>query len=538
MPARAALAICLALAALHTWPLAKAPASQSLNYNADAEQWEWTLSWIARTLPRAPAHVFDANTFAHEPGTLAYSDPVIVPAALAAPVRWLGGSPVLTFNIALVTGLALTAWAGWFVAWRWTGSAGAGLVGGALAAFNTHLLTRLPHVQAAHSWGIPLAIYFADALVERPSWRTTLALAGVVAATAATSLYTLAFVGVIVGAACVVALPRWASAAAIAGGWVGGLVIAAPVLVPYAHFAASGASRPLEMVAQFSATPAAYLTSLTRLDAGWSSRFFRDEVNVLFAGIAAIALAIAGGAAAARDRTHRRRFLMLLLIAASGFVLSLGPSTALYRWVYAWFPPIRGLRAAARFGYLVLTVVALFAAIGVSQLASRVRSARTRGVIAAAALVIVTVEAWSGPVPTLPFSRVPAIYGELARATTPVTLVEVPFYPPEAMFQNGEYVLNATGHWQPVMNGYSGFIPDSYRRRADTFWFFPRDWAIDSIKREGATHIMVHLEKFTPDEVRDINETLRSRNDLRLIASDALGHRLYAIVAPGPAGDR
>ena len=79
-------------------------------------------------------------------------------------------------------------------------------------------------------------------------------------------------------------------------------------------------------------------------------------------------------------------------------------------------------------------------------------------------------------------------------------LVEVPFYPTNLMFENGEYMLNATGHWQPVMNGYSGYIPASYRRRAETFWFFPRDWAINAIIADGATHVMVHLERFTADE--------------------------------------
>jgi hypothetical protein len=81
------------------------------------------------------------------------------------------------------------------------------------------------------------------------------------------------------------------------------------------------------------------------------------------------------------------------------------------------------------------------------------------------------------------------------------------------------------------MNGTSGATPDSYREHAASFWFFPRDWAIDAIERSGATHVMVHLEKFTASEVRDIELTLRHRPELWLIATDGRGHRLYKIVA-------
>jgi hypothetical protein len=96
------------------------------------------------------------------------------------------------------------------------------------------------------------------------------------------------------------------------------------------------------------------------------------------------------------------------------------------------------------------------------------------------------------------------------------------------MFENGEYVLNATGHWKPVMNGMSGLTPMSYRRRAESFWFFPREWAIDAIKKEGATHVMVHLERFGA-EAPDVLTALAGRQDLQLLGADPKGHRLYRV---------
>jgi len=192
--------------------------------------------------------------------------------------------------------------------------------------------------------------------------------------------------------------------------------------------------------------------------------------------------------------------------------------------------PLRGLRAAARFGYLYLLAIALLAAWGVSALERRFSAQpRMMRLIAAGAVILVTVEAWSGPVRTTSFTRVPAIYSLLATMPEPVRLVEVPFYPADAIFENAEYVFNSTAHWRPLMNGYSGFTPDSYRRRAETFWFFPETRALDAIRAEGATHLIVHLGRFSDAEAKNIEAVMRERQDCRLVASDPQGNRLYEI---------
>jgi hypothetical protein len=475
-------------------------------------------------------HLFDGNIFAPEPATLTYSEPMGPQALLAAPILWLGGSPVLAFNLVLIAGLALTAWSAWFVVWRWTGSPTSALVAGALAAFNVHLLTRLPHLQAAHAWGLPLTIYFACRLVERPTSRDAVLLAIVVAGIAANSVYWLALAGLVVIASIAVAgsTGRRRQAAAIAAASVLGLALALPVLWPYMRVAASGATRPIEVVTQFSATAGGYLTSTSRLHKGWSAAFFRDDVNVLFAGVLALGLATLGLWTLRRGDEGRRRLALLLAIAMIGVVLSFGPATVFYRWLYEWALPLRGLRAAARFGFLYLISVALLAGIGAAWLERRVSSARARAVLIAGLVAGVSIEAWQSPIRTQPFEGTPAVYALLAESPTPVMLVETPFFPPEAIFENGEYVLNATAHWQPVMNGSSGVTPASYRRRAESFWYFPRDWAIEAMKKEGATHVMVHLERFGA-EAPEVVAALSTRQDLQLLGGDAKGHRLYRV---------
>ena len=75
------------------------------------------------------------------------------------------------------------------------------------------------------------------------------------------------------------------------------------------------------------------------------------------------------------------------------------------------------------------------------------------------------------------------------------SLVRLADYPdavevPDEVFRNGEYVLNSTAHWRPLMNGYSGVIPDSYRERADTLWLFPAEFAMQTIQRDAVTHVV------------------------------------------------
>ena len=94
---------------------------------------------------------------------------------------------------------------------------------------------------------------------------------------------------------------------------------------------------------------------------------------------------------------------------------------------------------------------------------------------------LVNIEALRAPFAYRGFEGVPRVYDLLAMGTGRVVLAETPFYPPHAAFENAEYVLNSTAHWRPLMNGYSGYTPASYRSFAWTFWYFPRESAVQAM---------------------------------------------------------
>jgi hypothetical protein len=125
-----ALVVFVVLTAVHTWPIAAAPAHWARIDNGDGALNVWAVNWVGTHLFRDPARVAEANIFFPERHSLAFSEMLLVQGALAAPAIALGAPPVLAFNVAVVAGFALTGWAFCLLIWRWTGSWAAGYVCG------------------------------------------------------------------------------------------------------------------------------------------------------------------------------------------------------------------------------------------------------------------------------------------------------------------------------------------------------------------------------------------------------------------------
>jgi hypothetical protein len=523
-----AFIVCVLLAVLHTWPLALHPGRYSRNDNADTQLNEWILAWIPHQLPRAPLHLFEGNIFYPAHDALAFSEPLIVPGLMGAPLAWAGASPVLVYNVVLIAGFALTAFATFLLVERWTGSWIAGLLSGSAFAFNTHTLTRLAHVQGIHIYGLPLALLAADRLLRDGAPRAALLLSAALALAAYTSGYLIVFAAVMLGIVGIVYAPDWLARWRVV---VPGLAIAGvtaalallPVYLPYRRAARDQHMvRTLDIVKDYSATPAGYLAAAGRVHfSTWSGRFFKDPVDSFFPGFALIALAATALWAARRaDASTRRRILTLLIITAAGALLSLGTATPIYGWLFHVFPPMQGLRAAARFGNLFLLGMAILAGFGVA----RVR----RPALAIALLIVVNVEALRAPFTYQPFSGIPRIYALLRDEPGPVVVAEQPFFPRWAIFQNAPYVLASTAHWRPLMNGYSGYTPDTYQKYADAFWYFPQDWAIQAMKDAGVTHVVVHPAAFHKDH-QAVVAVLDRRSDFELLGIGSDDVRVYRL---------
>lgn len=495
-----AVAVSVFLTVLHTWPMATAPGTYSRNDNGDTMLNEWIVAWVQHQLPRSPFDLFQGNIFYPARDTLAFSEPLIVPALLGAPVRLAGGSPVLVHNILLLLGMTLSMLAMYALVREWTGDSAAALVAGAAFAFNTHTLMRLAHLQAMHAYGVPLALLAADRVIVKGRLRDAMWLAVWMTVMAYTSGHVVIFAFFIIAVALLARAGEWIGRArrvlaqfAVAS-IVAGLAIA-PLYLPYRRVAVEQHMvRTLENVTEYSAVWRGYVASATRVHQWlWAKPMFAEPIDAFFPGIAVLGLAVCALVFGGRDR--RGRVVMLSAIGILGILLSLGTRTPLYGWIYAIFPPLSAIRAAARFGNLFLFAMAALAGMGLWQVRARLGPRAAAGV-GMAALALVTAEAVAAPFDFRKHEGIPGLYALVAAAPGRVVLVEQPFYPPQAVFQNAEYVLNATAHWRPLMNGYSGYTPATYRESAETFWFFPKPHAIGAMQRAGVTHVMVHPHRF------------------------------------------
>ena len=148
--------------------------------------------------------------------------------------------------------------------------------------------------------------------------------------------------------------------------------------------------------------------------------------------------------------------------------------------------------------------------------------------LAIALLILVNVESLRAP---FDYRRSTAFLPSTScwpTSLAPSVLAEQPFFPRWAVFENGPYVLASTAHWRPLMNGYSGYTPESYQHYAEAFWYFPQDWAIQAMKDAGVTHVVVHPARFAHDH-QDVLPVLDQRSDFELMAIGDGGIRLYRL---------
>jgi hypothetical protein len=81
-----------------------------------------------------------------------------------------------------------------------------------------------------------------------------------------------------------------------------------------------------------------------------------------------------------------------------------------------------------------------------------------------------------------------------------------PFPRPLDAFQNVDCMLASTRFWQPLVNGYSSFIPERYYREAAALGSFPEGTSLQYLKHLGVTHVIVFTEKLSAPRLAHLSE--------------------------------
>jgi hypothetical protein len=295
---------------------------------------------------------------------------------------------------------------------------------------------------------------------------------------------------------------------------IAALIAVSPYAIAYGRNRESLGERLDRDILLYSATLANYLATPESnvMHGAWSNAFGQPE-RLLFPGLITIALAIIG------LRTIDRRRIELIVLGATGFIISFGLNTPLYPLLRTVFFPYRGLRAPARASILLFLALAALVAFGWTRLMRN----RSRLVTTVATIVI-------GGMLLLEFRTrmdawlvVPARPSDVNRwlATQPRSVIaEVPFARADALYaiHDGRYMFNSTFHWQPIVNGYSGFFPKTFIELAEHTTSFPDDRSIAYLKRRGVDLVIVHGSLMAPEDFGQMTAALVARPDIEPLA--------------------
>lgn len=475
----------------------------------------WQLAWVAHALVQSPAHLLDGNIFYPERLTLAYSDTMLAPSFVGAPLIWMGAPPALVFNILLASGFVASGITMFVLVRRLTGSEPAAWIAGLAFAFLPYRFNHYPHLELQLTMWMPLALWALHRSVDHGRWRDGLLTGLCIGLQLLSSMYYGVFFVImlvpVVPLLVTTAKRPLKTAGVLAAGAVLAITLAAPVVLAHTSARTQVGQRQRSDVLHYSARVSDYLRpsadnrtypSLARWDGEGERR--------LFPGFVLIGLAVVGlWPLSARVR------VAYLLGAVVAFDASRGLHGTVYSLLWDYVPAIGGFRVPARFGVLTALALAVLAGWGVSRLCGRIRTPYLRHLAAGVLSVAVLAESWTFPLDLDAIGRrTPEVYRWLA--TQPRTAVlELPV-------EEGtdfSYMYFSTLHWQPIVNGQSGFFPPWYADVGRMAQAFPTDEAIAFLRGRGVTHVVVHRRLLGEDRYHDMTSRLSQRVDVRLIQS-------------------
>lgn len=492
----------------------------------------WALAWVAHQAPIAPARIFDGNVFYPERWTLAYSEPMLVPALLAAPLHWLGAGPILVYNLVLLGALVASGLGTALLVLELTGQASAAIVAGIIFAFLPFRFDHYSHLQLQQTQWIPLTMWALHRMVNGGRLADGARLGLFAACQMLSCVYFGVFLAPYLAAAALVLVAahvrversgpdvllacngefarRTVMAVAVAAVVYG--VLVAPV--GRAHMLASQVvgERGKNEAVSGSATLSDYLgASPSNRTYGRLAERFGHPERRLFPGLTAVLLAIVG---LWRPWTASKAAYVAGLLVA--FDLSLGFNGLTYPILWNVATPLRGLRVPARMGLFVGFSLAVLAGYGVARLASVIRSVAAQRLVTAALAAVILIECSSLPFNiTAMATTAPEVYQDMQRArgdAPRAAIVELP------LGQGPTYMYYSTFHWQNLLNGYSGFFPPSFHTLEVAMATFPDPESLRLLRSRETRFVLIHGEMMPRDEYDALIAAASARPALQLIA--------------------
>jgi hypothetical protein len=571
LSALAVLAVFAALTAVLTWPLGLQPGTRALPLSADTRLFLWTLSWDVHALFSQPLRLFDANIFHPEPRTLAYSEHLLGSAVLGAPFLLATGNPVLALNVVVLLSCVLSG-AGAYLLARELGVGRAGaFAAGVIFAFAPPRFTRLAQLHLATVQWIPFCLAFVHRYLRERRRRHLLVAVAFFTLQSLTSghgglFLLLALLSLGAYLLATRALPPVRTLLGDAG-IAGALLLAAnlPFVVPYFRVQRElGLRRTLGAVYDWVPNAASFLASPTHLDrallslvpaleaavADARAYMFPGWLTLVLIGALAWSRAVRARAAtparaeaASPARQAGAGLGSYAVLALLSLWVSLGPPFGLYTLLYRLLPGFDLIRVPSRLAILTLLALAVLAGAGAGRIVERFGP--RRGPLAGALIVaLLTAEFAAFPLDAPVYGiEMGQVDRWLAARPKPFVVAELPVAPVSdavaSARHNSRYMLHSMLHWQPTVNGYSGFVPPRHEVLFDQLSRFPDEGSVRALEGLGVSYVVLHRPEMGEERfARAIADAQALFPTRLLLAHEADDGRVYSVRFAKPKGQR
>lgn len=528
----------------------------------DGQLLAWTVTWNNHKLLTDPLGIFDANIYYPNDNTLTYSEHFIGGSILALPVHLItDGNPVASFNFIMILCYILNAFAAYLLTFYLTKRQSAGIIAGLIFAFCSYRIFNFVHLQNMPVFYMPLLVLFFYKYLENKKIQYLIGIGAMLLIQSLTSWYHMIFIFLLFGLLVLYHLAvskelNWKDIRRFIVMGVIVVLLILPFAIPYFQFQQENDSAyKFRDLREYSADLGGYFLPSPQTFT-WNEVFSRLNIqkgrwleNFNFIGYVPLLLSIYGllsfSLKLTKGEVHLKfkpdkKLIVFALIGIVFFILSLGPVLHLndqytriplpYIFIYFLLPPLRFIRAVARYSTVVFMVVSVLSGFGFVKLLDRMfvrLKIQDTDKVQLKSLITIVLTGIVGAVILFEFypykryypledvSKVPEIYMEIKDNEEVEALLVLPIN--VGPFTTTDYIYYSGIHFKPIVNGYSGFEPEIYPYYKNIF-SEPNDIAVFKLHEIGVTHILV-MPAFE-DEIVSDNLTL-----IREIE----GYRLYEI---------
>lgn len=529
----------LLLAIILTWPLARDAQDHVINAG-DPLFYAWNLMHNFRSIGNGLANILDTNIYYPTTNTLAYSDTLATQTIITYPIIWLTNNPILAMNLYTlltfpVAGLGMYLLIKSLAQHEW-----AGVLSGAMFAFSIPRFGQLSHMPALSSQWFPYFLYGMYWFFQKGKLRHVIATCVAFLLLLGSTVYMGVFAvvaGIIVTGLFFLSWIKnhcfpgifWARIKTSMLPAVLTVVISLILMYPYIRLKAEHTeiTRSLEESSARAAYQQDYF-SVTQTSV--LSQFLKpnEGERTLYPTLALLILA-GLGIMQWRKKEYRFSIILFSAIALTGLILSFGPErpfsigpfdtgyiTLPYEYLYKIFPLLQILRVPARFSIVFILGLSVLAGYGVSRIVNTKQKPELKMAKLGFISLLFLLEIWQWPlslvqVPT--YASAPLIYQWLRQQTNVKAIIELPIGKIEEgnvsiekqvtfgyndvtgdspLIAETYRVYFAGFHGKKTVNGYSGYVAQSYHDAVVNMASFPNNASINYLRSQGVSHIIVH----------------------------------------------